>query len=734
MMTHWRGRLAYAIVVLLLPVIVLWRQDNALFTPPGYMDPWFYLGFFRNLAEFKQIRFPNLYYGSRLSWVLPGYLIHSLFPPVFANCVLHLTVHSVATFSLFSVLRLTVGARSAFLTTMVFCVNPWLWAATGSNYVDGAGIAYCLLGMALLTRAAVRPPGNWSLVWAGAALAGSIYTNLFWMALAPVLPLYYVALAWTWRRTPLLRSLASFCLWAGSGFLLVSAAFGGINYMLDGQFWFYAPSVHVAQQLASTQNPWFQTIWVGHQLRPWLWFSAIAVVTALVLLPFRARREFGGRNAAGLLFSLQLLLAVAIMGYTQGRGTPVLGISFYASYLLPFVFLTIGSSFWPASEKMGPRAFALISCAAAAAFAVFWYDSGAQLLSRWPIPAWETILLGGALLALALALRGRSVGTLLALMGFAILTLESQTGGSADPHTNRKLYERVMQARERVEHWRDGHPVWFWYDAHDPDYYDYLALNSTYLGGYSWLGPEPDFPRHGCDRAVAPGTLIVVSSRHRQVAEVARTILAGCWRGAGMKPVVEEVDVLQQGDQPYFVAMLKADTDLPPWRPLGVVFDSTGRADLQFVENSTEPVPLPLARWTAGAGERGLPSIRVTSTGLALRTPRAPYAGAASYGPLIVPETGRYRFALKYRPGSGYFAFGARPLDESRYLAVDFAGNLAGENAETAFWLDLKRGDAIVLRIANNNPHGDGAASFVMKELTAVELLNPARTQEKPSP
>jgi hypothetical protein len=515
MMTHWRGRLAYAIVVLLLPVIVLWRQDNALFTPPGYMDPWFYLGFFRNLAEFKQIRFPNLYYGSRLSWVLPGYLIHSLFPPVFANCVLHLTVHSVATFSLFSVLRLTVGARSAFLTTMVFCVNPWLWAATGSNYVDGAGIAYCLLGMALLTRAAVRPPGNWSLVWAGAALAGSIYTNLFWMALAPVLPLYYVALAWTWRRTPLLRSLASFCLWAGSGFLLVSAAFGGINYMLDGQFWFYAPSVHVAQQLASTQNPWFQTIWVGHQLRPWLWFSAIAVVTALVLLPFRARREFGGRNAAGLLFSLQLLLAVAIMGYTQGRGTPVLGISFYASYLFPFVFLTIGSSFWPGCRENGPTRV----CADLVRRGRGFCGLLVRLRSTAPVAMAhsrrETILLGGALLALALALRRRSVGTWLALIGFVVFTLESQTGGSADPHANRKLYERIMQARERVEHLRDGHPVWFWYDARDPDYYDYLALNSTYVANYSWLGLKPDFPRHGCDRTVDPGALIVVSSRDR---------------------------------------------------------------------------------------------------------------------------------------------------------------------------------------------------------------------------
>ena len=48
-----------------------------------------------------------------------------------------------------------------------------------------------------------------------------------------------------------------------------------------------------------------------------------------------------------------------------------------------------------------------------------------------------------------------------------------------------------------------------------------------------------------------------------------------------------------------------------------------------------------------------------------------------------------------------------------------------------AFWLDLKRGEAIRLRIANNNPHGDGVATFLMEELTAIELLNSAGTQAK---
>ena len=101
----------YVIGVLLFPVLVLWRQDNALFTGYGYLDPWFYLGFFRNLVEFKRNLFPATYYGSRLSWILPGAAVHGLFPPVAANCILHLGVHTVATRFAFSDAQ--VGGRGA---------------------------------------------------------------------------------------------------------------------------------------------------------------------------------------------------------------------------------------------------------------------------------------------------------------------------------------------------------------------------------------------------------------------------------------------------------------------------------------------------------------------------------------------------------------------------------------------------------------------------------------------
>ena len=69
----------YVVAVLLLPLLVLWHRDNVLYSPPLCTDPWFYLGYFKDLVDFKRDLFPSFHGGSRYSWILPGYLVHSLF-------------------------------------------------------------------------------------------------------------------------------------------------------------------------------------------------------------------------------------------------------------------------------------------------------------------------------------------------------------------------------------------------------------------------------------------------------------------------------------------------------------------------------------------------------------------------------------------------------------------------------------------------------------------------------
>ena len=706
----------YLVAVLLLPLLVLWHRDNVLYSPPWHTDAWFYLGYFKDLADFKRDLFPGAHFGSRYSWILPGYLVHSLFSPVTANFILHLTVHSIAVLSLFSILRVTAGVRAAFLTAMVFSLHPWLWAATGWDYVDGPGIAYCLLALALLTRSAHQPVRRASLLLAGMALAGMLYSNLSWITVAPLPPLYYIVLVWAWHRTPMIRSLLAVCLWLGAGFGMITVAFCGVNYLLDGSFWFLRPAIETARAYAADWR-WPASVWENGGLGPWLWFGVVAGIAAVLLLPFRVRKGAARQNAAGLLFSTLLFLTTAFMAYMQYRGIAVLGQYFYASHLLPFVFLVIGTSFWPAAEAMSPRAFLLTCCATAVVFAAIWYRA-----EQWRLPARETALAAAGALALALVLRRRQTGVWLAMAGFGLLTAGVVTE-AVRLHGTRAEYERVMQARERVDSVRHGGAVWFWFNQSDPDSPDYFGLNNTYMAESRRLGTA--FPQYGCNIKLETGALVVVSSSSERAPETASGVLRDCWRAQGMKPEVDEVDRFQRSGRPYTVAMIEAVADSSLRHPLRPVFDVTGKASLQIVEDSTEPVAFPPERWIRWQKQTDNTSMQITPAGIAVRTPRLPYAWAVGYPPLVAPVTGRYRFALQYSHRSGAFCFAACRSDDSPYLATDVAGHRDGDVRELCLWLDLKRGETVLLRVANNNNLGPGAASFLIEKLSAVIVDQP---------
>src|SRR5579872_4726191 len=567
--------LPYAVAVCLLPLLVLWHRRDALFSPLWYTDPWFYLGYFKDLANYKRELFFGSYYGSRMAWVLPGFLLHSVFPPVVANVVLRLAVQLTATLSFFAVLRRLAGIRSAFLATMVFSVNPWLWGATGWDYPDGAGIAYTLLAMAFLTRAAAQPVRQWSLMAAVFAMAGIAYSHIFLGTLTPVIFLYYFGLLWIWHRTLELKPMLISCLWIGSAFAFATLGLCGINYLLDGTFWFYAPSVNRAFFMAKDFR-FFSSIWRPHELVPWLWPAVFGAGTAVLLLLLRWRKPTTTPHLLGLLLSAVLLLPFAYMGYWQMRGDTILGYHPYVSYLLPLTFLVMGSSYWPAVETMSRRTYLLICCGAALMFGALWYyPNGYQALHS-AAASQETIAISACLLAAALLLRKRVAGTLLGVAGFGVFSTaalaQTYLAVGAPLHATWDQYVRVMQARQRVEARRAGAPVLFWFDKQEgPSYLEPFALNSSYMAEFSRI--SENFPQ-GCSQPVEPGTLVVVTSKKDHSSQLAETALTNCWRPFGVHPRLESIEPVRYGGEPYTMTMLKVEPTISTLPPPGDLLKS----------------------------------------------------------------------------------------------------------------------------------------------------------------
>jgi hypothetical protein len=409
-------------------------------------------------------------------------------------------------------------------------------------------------------------------------------------------------------------------------------------------------------------------------------------------------------------------MATALMVFLQGRGVTLLGHYYYACYLFPFVFPVFGASFWPAVESMADRTWMATCCAATVLFALLWVEPAANpFLARW-ITEPGAFVAAGCVLAAALVLRRGSTGAWLAIAGLAILGSLTYNGSYrwVPIHGTRQEYVRIMDARRLIEEQRNNAPIQFWYDKSDPAYFEYFALNASYLAEFARI--NENFPK-GCTAKVDRGALTIVSSRREDARELALEALTDCWRGSGVKPEVQAIQDVDRPGQPFRILILRAVDDFSVLRPLRADFAPSGTGRLQFIENATEPVPLPLERWVASPGA----TVHSDAGGLAVSTPPARTGYAITYAPLIVPAAGRYRFELRYRDVHGRFAFGAFPADESHWLGTDLFGHSTKTGLEMAFSLDLKAGDVVRLRIANSNSR-DSSSTLIIEDVFVTAI------------
>lgn len=555
--------LQYLAALLLAPLVVLWRQDNILFTGPGFLSPWAYFGFFRNLLEFKG-RFKGSAAGARLSWILPGAAVHKLLPPLAASYGLHFSLHTLASLFLFLTLKWVVGARRAFLAAMLFSLNPYLSWAAGWDDVDGIAIVYCLLTMTLLTWAALAPQRRWPLLAGGMSFAAIVYCNSDWMVLF-LLPLYYVVLVYTWHRIPLARSLLVLCGWFGAGCVIVTVGFSVTNKILEGSFLSFAAPVLELLHVRHPQ-PWWSGLWLDGAPTPWLLFLAAACFAAARIL-LSERRDAGHRLTPEAVLSCQFLFALAWTIVEQLRGLSLLGLPYDASILLPFGFLVIGSRFWRELDNVSSRNYRFFCLVMAAVLGYAWLDSGMNWIGSPPIPAW----LGLVGVLASLLLRQFPENVIAALVGFFVFTAMGVSltyGFGTDPHAFRHQFEVVSQARERVESVRRGQAVRFWYDQQDPANRYGMALASSYNGSDSFLSQS--FGKPPCDHPPAPATVVAVLAADRlHGPDFVFSMLAPCWNKAGLRILPIETDTYRQGSMDVVMSLLQVAA-VPPNRSAAV--------------------------------------------------------------------------------------------------------------------------------------------------------------------
>jgi hypothetical protein len=480
-------------LLLFLPVLLAAANSAWIFTGPGWIDAWVYFGYFQHLATYKAVLFPNLYYGSRLPWILPGALAYHLFTPRTANFVLHFAFYYVAIFSFYSLMKRAVGSRSAVLATVLFGSYAPFLSAIGWDYVDGAGATYFLLALAAAARATETSPRRWLLV-AGMAGMAMCYTNMFLFTFMPFVCGIYLFRGLTGLNRSSVRAVINLCVWFGAGAVLVTVVLGAINRLLDGNFWFYSPSIGFFLAMRAQRNPWVVQGWTWLRQAYWLGIPAAAAVACVVF----AIRELWRRNLKfgdfRTFFVLQFLAVAGGMIAWQVVGATGLYLTWYASYMIPSVFLAIGCVMAGESENRSTKVWWAVLLGTVALF----------LLSlRMANGEWVQALrrVTGFPVVTALAAAGLLCSVVFQRKWYAIVAAVAGLGyyqigysGFDRPSDQYELeWRHVVDGADAIWPYEQKQRVSFWYDKTALHGSDFYSINSVYLWGYSYVGT--DFPK-----------------------------------------------------------------------------------------------------------------------------------------------------------------------------------------------------------------------------------------------
>lgn len=495
-------RIDSAVMVLLAtPLGLLLVNREWIFTNAyvSFIDPWIYVGYFLNFPQHLKT-FTGAYNGTRLSWILPGYYIHQVLPPLEANYVLHLAVYYGSTICLYLVLKQTLSARSGLLAAILMGLYPPFLNAVGWDYPDGAGMAYFLLSMLMLTYAAKL--SHWrSLVCLGGLFAADlIFTNLYWVPFLPILAIHYIITNRENRQNPVWFSGLLFI----AGMVIGTCILGIFNYTHNRNFLFFMPTINYLLAIRFNQDASYYDATYG-------WLSTLAFLRPIIAVCFSSISIlifylFVKRNHAKktseryvLLYQINLILFALMMVFWEIKGWPAFQYFYYASSIVPSLFLALGAQLSIIVDRLTPKQFAVVVLAPFALLLplhsqhwAYWFSNTNNL--RQLLLLSTVLLLVFVGLNLFTNLRYKLTVGLVALLisalaftsfnfTYAGLTFNaSQVSSTQDGYlaiikSVKTLQTHVPDLRKNV---RQGKRL-FWYDAKSKFGGMYTSIASTYM-------------------------------------------------------------------------------------------------------------------------------------------------------------------------------------------------------------------------------------------------------------
>ncbi len=581
---------AYAILTLL-PIALLAVGPNWIVSGL-FNDPWIYFGYYLDLSAHLKT-FDGLYYGCRLSAILPGWLAYRILPPIAANLVLHLGLYFAGLFAFHETVKETVSRRAALLSAVLLGTNPFYLNAVGHDYVDGFGVVYSLLSIFCLSRAATANAKHWRifLLGAGVFAAAMVVAFLTSVLLIPFTILFYLVANRANARNPWLASAFWWCL----GGLSLVVFLGGVNWIFTGSVWFLAASFKFMRQMANSPNYFVDRSMSWLPSAVWLAIPFLVFLGSLIRLRRAFTYEGRPNSRLSIYYWGQLVgLVLLFMAFDVRTGSSLLLPWFYASQLIPATFLALAALVAEPIGAMTARSytalvlFAVVTSLASPALIAAGYALDVAGLA--PMILIVPVCIAAALVLTTSTLRASSRLTVFLLLLFLVESM-AQSGFKEessmitlqkDPDFVRQTYlgkpprsvkpygvrlrayrrlgfDVLLAIHDAVRNIQQVDPVgqtFFWFGFDEPDGVLFNNIACTYTWGIRIL--NLDFPSLNDGRtidhvAVAPGMKILVLSNHPDVAGTAQLSLSQ--KGFDSKIVV--VKHVQHGSIAFSMTFLE---------------------------------------------------------------------------------------------------------------------------------------------------------------------------------
>jgi len=502
------------------------------FPPLELLDSWIYTSYHWDLKT-QIADFGPTYYGSRLSWVLPGALLHWLLPLEAAEICFKLIVSALFATACAAIVRRAAGPSAALLAVALSIIAPQFIVALHTDFTDTPVIVYATLALACITAA--RDSRRW-VAWiflGGCFFTGMTIANLSSLG-APGLGL--AAFHLLWLRWGFKRQLACLGLYLLAA-LTVCLVLGGIHVLAGGAFFFLKPQIAMIFYVKELKNsPWMPANWLWLAGATWLVVPVGTLLWGVLCsLTNRTAHAEHRRLIQALTAALFVSLAWALMLEFKFNG--VLYYYFYASYHLCLALPLLAALCWAGTEPSRRSA----AVAGTLILTLLAFVVAGKPLSAWhalkplpwlgssnvtlPVLAAGVFLLLGLMTALRVLPGGlrRICRRELLVLGLIVCSISLEFYSPPISDRLRERYVMVHAAYQALAREFPRGSYIFWHHPYEPSG---VSLGSTKLWQYRLLTLEP-FPKFAPFRFTDKTVVIPCPpGRGRESLNIATKVLA----------------------------------------------------------------------------------------------------------------------------------------------------------------------------------------------------------------